>query len=165
MMLEDLQRRNYAENTIRSYIRIVKDFSRRFQRSPERLGPKHIREYQSELFTKRKYRASTVTLYLAALRFFYTKTLKRAGSIAETPYPKRAFSLPTILSQEEVAQLIDAASPPVNRIAVGIFNLNLFAARAYLPFIFKTQTRLFQVSDAQANPAPEEAHGSREPAE
>jgi len=67
MMLEDLQRRNYAENTIRSYIRIVKDFSRRFQRSPERLGPKHIREYQSELFTKRKYAASTVTLYLAAL--------------------------------------------------------------------------------------------------
>jgi len=115
MMLEDLQRRNYAENTIRSYIRIVKDFSRRFQRSPERLGPKHIREYQSELFTKRKYRATTVTGYLAALRFFYTKTLKRAGSIAETPYPKRAFSLPTILSQEEVAQLIDAASPPVHR--------------------------------------------------
>jgi hypothetical protein len=56
----------------------VEDFSRRFQRSPDRLGPKHIREYQSELFTKRKYRASTVTLYLAALRFFYTKTLKRA---------------------------------------------------------------------------------------
>ena len=31
-----------------------------------------------------------------------------------------------------------------NRIAVGIFNLNLFAARAYLHFIFKTQTRLFR---------------------
>jgi len=52
-----------------------------------------------------------------------------------------------------------------NRIAVGIFNLNLFAARAYLHFIFKTQPRLFQVCDAQANPAPEEAHGSRDPAE
>ena len=115
MMLEELQRRNYAENTIRSYIRIVEDFSRRFQRSPDRLEPKHIREYQSELFTKRKYRASTVTGYLAALRFFYTKTLKRAWSTAETPYPKRAFSLPTILSQEEVAQLIDAAGPPVHR--------------------------------------------------
>jgi len=115
MMLEELQRRNYAQNTIRSYIRIVEDFSRRFQRSPDRLGPKHIREYQSELFTKRKYRASTVTGYLAALRFFYTKTLKRAWSTAETPYPKRAFSLPTILSQEEVAQLIDAANPPVHR--------------------------------------------------
>src|SRR6266404_8923684 len=115
MMLDDLQRRNYAETTISSYIRIVEDFSRRFQRPPDRLGPPQIREYQAELFKKRKFAASTVTVYLAALRFFYTKTLKRALSTAETPYPKRTFSLPTVLSQEEVAQLIDAASPPVHR--------------------------------------------------
>ena len=37
----------------------------------------------------------------------------------------------------------------LNRIAVGIFNLNLFAAGAYLHFISKTQTRLFQVSNAR----------------
>jgi site-specific recombinase XerD len=77
MMLEELQRRNYAETTISSYIRIVEDFSRSFQRPPDCLGPKHIREYQSELFKKRKLAPSTVTVYLAALRFFYTKTLKR----------------------------------------------------------------------------------------
>jgi integrase/recombinase XerD len=93
----------------------VEDFSRRFQRSPDRLGPKHIREYQSELFTKRKFAASTVTVYLAALRFFYTKTLQRVWSTTETPYPKRVFSLPTVLSQEEVAQLIDAARTPYHR--------------------------------------------------
>ena len=80
MMLEELQRRNYAETTISSYIRIVEDFSRRFQRPPDCLGPKHIREYQSELFKKRKLAASTVTVYLAALRFFYTKTLKKSWS-------------------------------------------------------------------------------------
>jgi integrase/recombinase XerD len=115
MMLEELQRRNYAETTISNYIRIVEDFSRRFRRSPDRLGPKQIREYQSELFTKRKFAASTVTVYLAALRFFYTKTLKRVWSTTETPYPKKAISLPTVLSQEEVAQLIDAALTPYHR--------------------------------------------------
>ncbi|HEY6384827.1 MAG TPA: site-specific integrase [Candidatus Acidoferrum sp.] len=99
MMLEELQRRNCAQTTIGSYIRIVEDFSQLFQRSPDHLGPKHIREYQSELFTKRKYAASTVTVYLAVLRFFYTKMLKRAWSTAETPYPKRTFSLPTILRE------------------------------------------------------------------
>ena len=91
MMLEELQRRNYSESTIRSYIRTVEDFSRRFQRSPDRLGPKHIREYQAELFTKRKYPASTVTVYLAALRFFYTKTLKRAGAPPRRPIRKGHF--------------------------------------------------------------------------
>jgi integrase/recombinase XerD len=115
MMLEELQRRNYAETTINSYIRIVEDFSRSFQRPPDRLGPKHIREYQAELFTKRKFAASTVTVYLAALRFFYSKTLKKTWSIAETPYPKKAFHLPSILSREEVARLIDAALTPYHR--------------------------------------------------
>jgi hypothetical protein len=43
------------------------------------------------------------------LRFFYIQTLKRPSSIADTPYPKKRYRLPTILSQEEVAQLIDAA--------------------------------------------------------
>ena len=115
MMLEDLQRRNYAETTINSYIRIVEDFSQRFHRPPDRLGPQHIREYQAELFKKRKMAPSTVTVYLAALRFFYTKTLKRGWSVAETPYPKRAEHVPSIMSQEEVARLIDAARTPFHR--------------------------------------------------
>src|SRR5260370_28194344 len=115
MMLEELQRLNYAETTIRHYIRTVEDFARRFNRPPDRLGPRHIREYQAELFQKRKLSPNSVTRHLAALRFFYIKTLKRSWSIAETPYPKWVFHLPTILSQEEVTQLIDAALTPYHR--------------------------------------------------
>ena len=114
MMLEELQRRNYSAATIRCYIRTVEEFSRRFHSSPDRLGPQHIREYQAELIQKGK-SPGTVTQRLAALRFFYVKTLKRVWSIADTPYPKRASQLPTILSQEEVARLIDAASTPFHR--------------------------------------------------
>src|SRR5215472_7963861 len=116
MMLEELERRNYSEATTRCYIRTVEDFSRRFKRSPDCLGPEHIREYQAELFQKRKLSPGTVTQRLAALRFFYIKTLKKAWSIAETPYPKKSFHLPTILSQEEVARLIDAANTPFRRV-------------------------------------------------
>jgi site-specific recombinase XerD len=115
MMLEELQRRNYAETTIDSYIRAVEDFSRYFNCSPDRLGPRHIREYQAALFQKRKFSPNTVSQHLAALRFFYVKTLKKAWSITETPYPKKAVHLPTILSQEEVARLIDAALTPYHR--------------------------------------------------
>jgi integrase/recombinase XerD len=131
MMLEELQRRNYSENTTRCYIRTVEDFARRFNRPPDRLGPRHIREYQAELFQKRKLSPGTVAIRLAALRFFYTKTLKKAWSIAETPYPKKAHRIPTILSQQEVAQLIDAARSPYQRIllmtlyATGVRNAEL----------------------------------------
>jgi integrase/recombinase XerD len=116
MMLEELQRRNYAENTIRHYLRAVEDFARRFRCSPDRLGPRHIREYQAELFQKRKLSANSVGQHLAALRFFYIKTLRRAWSLADTPYPKKTRSLPTILSREEVAQLLHATRTPCERI-------------------------------------------------
>jgi|SRR5215468_9959644 len=115
MMLEELQRRNYSQHTTRYYVRTVKDFARRFNCSPDRLSPRHIREYQAELFQKRKLSPGTVGVYLAALRFFYCKTLKKSWSIAETPYPKRTHRLPTILSQEEVAQLIEAAHTSFHR--------------------------------------------------
>ena len=115
MMLEELRRRNYSPETTRSYIRTVEDFARHFNCSPDRLGPRHIREYQAELFEKRKLSAGSVAVRLAALRFFYSKTLKRAWNIAETPYPKKDHRLPAILSQEEVAQLIAAASTPFHR--------------------------------------------------
>ena len=115
IMLEELQRRNYAQHTTRSYIRAVEDFARHFNCSPDRLGPRHIREYQADLFERRKLSAGSVAVRLAALRFFYCKTLKRTWSIADTPYPKGAHRLPAILSQEEVAQLIQAAGTSFHR--------------------------------------------------
>ena len=116
MMLEELQRRNYSETTIRCYIRTVEDFSRRFNRSPGPLGPSAHSRIPSRTFSK----TEIVTEHGCGntwrlLRFFYIKTLKKAWSVAETPYPKRTRRLPAILSQEEVARLIDAARTPFHR--------------------------------------------------
>jgi integrase/recombinase XerD len=46
LMLEELQRRNYSDETIRSYRHAVEDFARRCNCPPDRLGPQHIRQYQ-----------------------------------------------------------------------------------------------------------------------
>ena len=116
LMIEELQRRNFAETTIRSYVHGVEHFSRYFHRRPDQLGPEHIRHYQAMLFSKLKYSPNTVTLRLASLRFFYIQVLKKGWSIAETPYPKKVIHLPQILTPEEVAQLIDAAELPFYRI-------------------------------------------------
>jgi site-specific recombinase XerD len=118
MMLEELERRNYAQTTIDCYLRAVAEFSLHFHRSPDQLGPEHIRQYQAHLFGRRKLAPSTVTQRLAALRFFYIKTLRKPWSIAETPYPKKVQRLPIILSSEEVAQLIDSARTPFHHIVL-----------------------------------------------
>jgi len=101
MMLDELQRLNYSQSTIRHYIRTVEDFARRFRCSPDRLGPRHIREYQAELFQKRKLSANSVRRHLAALRFFYIKTLRRAWSIADTPQPSAHQASTALLSVAE----------------------------------------------------------------
>ena len=48
-MLEELERRHYSPNTIRSYIRAVAEYALYFKRSPEKLGLDEIRTYQAHL--------------------------------------------------------------------------------------------------------------------
>ena len=115
MMLEELQRRHYSETTTLRYLRFIERFAQHFHCSPDRLGPQHIREYQAQLFPVRKLTPGTVTNHLCALRFLYIQTLKRPWSIADTPYPKKRYRLPTILSPEEVTRLIEAAPTPFYR--------------------------------------------------
>ena len=118
MMLEELERRNFAQTTISSYVRTIEDFARYFRRSPDQLTPEHIREYQANQFRQKKLAASTVTQRLAALRFFYTRTLKKAWTVADTPYPKKTRHLPSILSPEEVADLIDSSQSQFHRVVL-----------------------------------------------
>jgi integrase/recombinase XerD len=53
------------------------------------------------MFHDRKLADNTVGQRVAALRFFFTKTLKRAWNIDQTPYPKGRIQLTAILSQEK----------------------------------------------------------------
>ena len=109
VMIEELDRRNYSASTKECYLRAVEEFACYFNRPPDQLGPEHIREYQAHLFTDQKLAPNTVNQRLAALRFFFVKTLKRPWNAAETPYPKKVVHLPVVLSREEVARLIDSA--------------------------------------------------------
>ncbi len=121
-MLEELERRNYSANTVRTYIRTVEDLARYFKRRPDQLGPEHIRQYQAHLFRDRKLAANSVAQRVAALRFFYIKTLGQEWNLDRVPYPKRPRRLPNILSPHEVARLIDAAHTPFYRVIAMIEN-------------------------------------------
>jgi integrase/recombinase XerD len=108
-MLEELQRRNYSESTIRAYLQAVQQFAVHFGKSPDNLGPDDLRSYQAYLLVERKLAVASVVARVAALRFFFVRTLKRREFRDELPYPKSHRRLPTVLSLEEVSRLIDAA--------------------------------------------------------
>ena len=115
LMIEELDRRNYSQATLRAYVAAVEDFARYFHKRPDQLGPDHIRQYQAYLFRERKLSPNSVTQRLGALRFFYIKTLRQSWSADLTPYPKKVLHLPSILSREEVNSLIEAAPTPFQR--------------------------------------------------
>lgn len=115
MMLEELQRRNYSQTTIRAYLRAVQRFSEHFRKSPDKLGRGEVRSYQAYLLKERKLAVGSAVAHVAALRFFFIRTLKRYGFREDLPYPKRQRRLPTILSLDEVAQLINAAGNLMQR--------------------------------------------------
>ena len=110
MMLEELERRNYSAGTTRRYLRFVERFAQHFGKSPDNLGPEHLRSYQAYLFKERKLCPGTVENHVAALRFLFVRTLHRHGFREFLPYPKSPRKLPNILSQEEVTRLINASS-------------------------------------------------------
>ena len=115
MMLDELQRRNYSQNTTRTYLHAVEEFSKYFHRSPNRLGPDHIRQYQAYLFRERKLSPYTIACCTAALRFLYVKTLRRPYLPEHIPFPKLPRQLPTVLSTEEVERLIASAANLMRR--------------------------------------------------
>jgi integrase/recombinase XerD len=110
MMLEELERRNYSEGTTRRYLRFVERFAQHFAKSPDKLGPDHLRSYQAYLLKQRKLEPGSVENHVAALRFLFVRTLHRHQFREFLPYPKVRQKLPNILSREEVARLIDASS-------------------------------------------------------
>ncbi|MFS8981644.1 site-specific integrase [Cupriavidus necator] len=107
-MLHDMQIRNLADNTQKSYLQQVSSFARHFRRSPELLGPEEIRAWQIYLTNERKLAPSSVQLAVGALRFLYRVTLRREWSDEDFPLPKRPVKLPVILSAEEVTRFFES---------------------------------------------------------
>ena len=116
-MLEDLQLRNYSPQTIRCYLRCIADFAKHFGVSPAHLGPEQVRTYQLFLVQDKQVSWTSVVQTVCALRFFYRITLGRPAMLEYIPHPQRPFTLPTLLSQAEVAALL-SASPNLKHRAI-----------------------------------------------
>ncbi len=106
-MLEDMQVRNFSPHTQAAYLHQVALFARHFRRSPDTLGPEEIRAYQVYLTTEKRLAPNSILTAVAALRFFYRVTLKRAWPVADLiPAPKKPQTLPIVLSRTEVRQFL-----------------------------------------------------------
>lgn len=112
---ESLAATGSAARTIRAYrrdlIQLAEWAAARGQ-APEQVGHKDLRRYAASL-TSAGQAASTVARKLAAVRSFYAHEL-RHGKLSANPAelvssPKQAQRLPTVLTAEQMAELLDRA--------------------------------------------------------
>ena len=108
-MIEDMQIRNLAKNTQKTYLLQVSAFASFFRQSPEKLGPEDIRTYQVHLIDEKKLSPSSLCITVSALRFLYNVTLKEPWAVDEIPMPRKPQTLPVILSRDEVKRLLECA--------------------------------------------------------
>jgi integrase/recombinase XerD len=114
-LIEDMQVRNYSPRTVQAYVAAVAKVARHFGRSPDQLAAEDLRVFQVALLAKQP-SWSQFNQVVSGLRFFYGTTLGRPGMIQMLPYGKRPKRLPTVLSVEEVTQLLEAAKPGRERV-------------------------------------------------
>jgi len=111
-MIEDLRIRNLSEGTQESYIRQIAASARYFARSPEELGPEHVRAWQVHLVEERGLSWSALNVAVCALRCLYSVTLGKDWTIKYIPYAKGEKALPVVLSPAEVQRFLDAVTKP-----------------------------------------------------
>ena len=75
-MLDELQRRNYSQNTVYTYIHAVEDFAKYFHRSPDAWTRSHPAVPGSSV-SRPQASPGPSQAACAALRFLFVKTLRR----------------------------------------------------------------------------------------
>jgi integrase/recombinase XerD len=92
-----------SPHTIKNYIKqnkILLDFAKL---SPEQITQDHIKHFQSENLTNSS--ASTITLFLAAIKYAYSNLLKKDPTLS-IKRPKKETHLPTTLTKTEIKLLL-----------------------------------------------------------
>jgi site-specific recombinase XerD len=108
-MSHDMERAGLALHTRKEYIAAIHRMATFFGRSPASLGPDDIRAWEDEL-VRRGLGESGRRIAAAALRFLYRKTLARPEMVSFVVFPRRVRHLPSVLSLQEIDQLLSALS-------------------------------------------------------
>ena len=105
-LIDDMTARRYSEKVQKAYVRHVRTFAAFLGRSPDTATSDDLRRFQLHL-AQQQISPGSINAAIAALRFFFTVTLPDlVRPLTIVNEPRKA---PVVLSQEEVARLLEAA--------------------------------------------------------
>ena len=107
-MIEDMTARRFKEKVQKDYVRHVRTFTKFLGRSPDTATSEDLRRFQLHM-AQQQIGAPTINSAIAALRFFFSMTLERPDLVRPLRIVSTPRKAPVVLSQEEVARLLQAA--------------------------------------------------------
>ena len=116
--IEDMQLRNFAPTTQRSYIHYVAGFAQYFNRSPEQLDLEAVRQYQLHLRQERKLSTQSINIFLSAVQFLFLVTLEMPWNKEDFLRPRVEERLPVVLSPQEVEAFFNHVHGLQNRVVL-----------------------------------------------
>jgi site-specific recombinase XerD len=118
-MTEDMTIRGFTVGTQRGYLAAVEKFTSFLGRAPDGATAEDLRRYQLHMRSSGA-SATAMNTAVSALRFFFTVTLGRGDAQVGMTTVREPRKLPVVLSPEEVARLLDAASGLKYRAALSV---------------------------------------------
>ncbi|GAB1455854.1 site-specific integrase [Spirochaetota bacterium] len=109
--------RNYATKTVTTYVSVLRRYLEQLDKPIADVGPADIQAWQYVL-ASRNVSWSLFNQMVCALRFYFQKVRSCDWSVAHIPFQRRRRRLPTILSKQEVAKLLDAARSHPKHLAI-----------------------------------------------
>jgi len=123
---EDLQLKGLSPKTIKMYTRAVRQLTKHYQKSPEKISDEELRQYFLYNKNERKWSRVASTISLCGIKYFYTLTLKREWTSLKFIRPEKEKKLPVILSRDEVKDILDRVQFPHHRACLKvIYSLGL----------------------------------------
>lgn len=113
--IEDMQLRNFAPGTQRSYVHHIAEFARYFGRSPEHLDLEAVRQYQLYLLGERALSTSSINTFTSAASFLYRVTLEMPWSKQDFTRARVEQKLPIVPAVEEIRRLFEHVPGIKNR--------------------------------------------------
>jgi len=107
-MIEDMAARRFKEKVQKDYVRHVRTFAAFLGRSPDTATKEDLRRFQLHLALQ-QISPGSINAAVTALRFFFTVTLERPDLVRPLTIVNKPRKAPVVLSQEEVALLLEAA--------------------------------------------------------
>jgi len=114
-MLEDMQLRDLAPKTQEAYVGAVAQLAKYYGKSPELLTEEELRQYFLYLSNAKRVSRSTIVVALCGIKFLYSYTLRREWPLLELVRSAQEKKLPTVLSSEEVQQILGCLQHPTYR--------------------------------------------------